>query len=307
MATRIGLTSLLFASAILVIPVINARAEVSIIDEIVATVNGSPIMLSEIRTHIAGHGQVTSRKDLTKGSVGGAVLDQAILKRLVQAEAAARHITVADGEITGYIDQVKTANNITEERLLDELKRNHKSLDEYKEDLRQEILTSKLAGAYARDTIAVAQDEVESYLEEHSPHPSKIHLLKVSLPPEKFDKEIVEQVQIKMSEGATIKQIERELEVTDITSDFGMVAEKDLTPEIYALVKDLKDGDFSEIAQGDSTWDFYGVLDRTTPEPYSDAEFEEAREVLKKSKVERSITEFFLTELPKKYPVERMN
>jgi peptidyl-prolyl cis-trans isomerase SurA len=307
MAMRIGLTSFLFASAILVIPVINARADFSVIDEIVATVNGSPIMLSEIRTLIAGRVQVASRKDLTKGTVGGAALDQAILKRLIQAEATARHISVAEGEITGYIDQVKAANNITEERLIDELKKNHKSLEEYKEDLRQEILKSKLAGAFARDTMAIAQDELDNYLREHSPHPSRIHLLKISLLPEKFDKEIVEQVQIKMSEGATVKQIQKELEVTDIASDFGMVAEKDLTPEIYNLVKDLKDGDYSEVVQGDATWDFYGVIDRTEPEPYSDAEFEEAREALRKSKFEQSINEFFLTELPKKYPVEWKN
>jgi peptidyl-prolyl cis-trans isomerase SurA len=283
----------------------TARAE-SVIDEIVATVNGNPIMLSEIRAMLKGHVEVSSRKDLLPRTPGGAALDHAILKRLIEAEATARRISVVDAEVSDYIAKIKETNEFDDARLTEELRKNSKTMSQYKEEIRLDILKSKLAGSFARDTMSVSSEEVEEYLSTHSSHPSKVHLIKISLPPEKFSKELVEQVQIKMDEGASVKQIERELNVKDISSDFGFVSDHDLAPAIAKQIRTLKKGDYTEVIQGESTWDFYGVLEKSEPEPYTDAEYEEARQALKKSKFEDSIMDFFLKELPKKYPVDRM-
>lgn len=302
MSNRFLLSLVIFAA---LFGTFTARAE-SVIDEIVATVNGNPIMLSEIRAMLKERVEVSSRKDLLPRTPGGAALDHAILKRLIEAEAAARRISVVDAEVNDYINKIKETNDFNDARLAEELKKNSKTMSEYKEEIRLDILKSKLAGSFARDTMSVSSEEVEEYLRTHSSHPAKVHLIKISLPPEKFDKEFVEQVQIKMDEGATVKQIEKELQIKDISSDFGFVSDHDLVPAIAQQVRALKKGEYTEVIQGESTWDFYGIVEKSEPEPYTDAEYEEARQVLKQSKFEDSIMDFFLKELPKKYPVDRM-
>ena len=96
------------------------------------------------------------------------ILDALILERLIIEEAASRKISVSDKEVQNYIQEVASRNNLSPEAFEKALEQEHKNLARYKEEVKVEILKSRLTSTSVQGGVGVSDDEIESYIKEHS-------------------------------------------------------------------------------------------------------------------------------------------
>lgn len=84
------------------------------VDSVVASVNGKPIMFSDIARHnkLEAHDQQTF-KHLINDSKFRKALEDEIADQLIRAEAESKKITINASEVDSYLNQVAQRNNLS--------------------------------------------------------------------------------------------------------------------------------------------------------------------------------------------------
>ncbi|MFW6181406.1 MAG: SurA N-terminal domain-containing protein, partial [Spirochaetota bacterium] len=96
-----------------------------------------------------------------------AVMDGLIDELLLKREAARRGIIVAEKEIDGVIQQVKTQNNMDDEQLEAELNRQRMTVDDLREQYRLEFLRARLINQMGRSTLySITDEEIRAFYED---------------------------------------------------------------------------------------------------------------------------------------------
>lgn len=135
-----------------------------LIDSVVASVDGQPITLQEI----TGRMKASRRLSLTEAAENPEarfVLDQIIMEKLIQSEAEQKRVGVSDNEVESYVNEVASRNDMDRQTFETALKREGKDLETYKNQIKAEILKSKIAGSMVQNGVGVTDDEIESFIE----------------------------------------------------------------------------------------------------------------------------------------------
>lgn len=143
------------------------------IDGIAATVNGEVITLLELEK--AGQPLVEERlgtalkreRSKVKREVLLQVLDGLVLQELQKQRARELGLQVGDQEVTEAIGQIRERNALTEEMIERALEEQGIGMEEYREQISEQVLFSKLMQQEVRTRVAVTGEEVEAYYEEH--------------------------------------------------------------------------------------------------------------------------------------------
>ncbi|PWY56822.1 molecular chaperone SurA [Legionella qingyii] len=160
MYKKITLACILFA----VVGVTEAK---QLLDKVVAVVNNGVITASELNKQV----ELTKKQIIAQGMQvpEASVLRKQVLQHLidvnVQLQMAKQHgLTVDDTELNQAIEKIATANHATVTQLREEITRQGMTWDEYRENIRKEILLSNLQQkAVGRDAV-VTNEQVEQYL-----------------------------------------------------------------------------------------------------------------------------------------------
>ncbi len=142
-----------------------------LLDRVIATVNGGVITWSELRgnfdlkaeEHLKGLKGEEKEKKLRE-------LEQFFLNNMIDLklqlqEARRLGFSISQSEIDGAIADIKVKYNLTDESLIESLKAEGFSLDEYREQLEEQILVSKLVKFEVRDNVLIMDKEIEEYYE----------------------------------------------------------------------------------------------------------------------------------------------
>ncbi|MDR2405609.1 MAG: SurA N-terminal domain-containing protein [Deltaproteobacteria bacterium] len=135
------------------------------VDRIVAQVNRNVITLSELEARMA----LLSPAQKAALSAGGQsaesmVLNMMIDEELINQTATRYDIRVSDAEINDAINTIMTENKINEAQLRESLQRGGMTLQAFRLQLRQEILTNKLIGLTVVNRLVVTESEVTDFL-----------------------------------------------------------------------------------------------------------------------------------------------
>jgi peptidyl-prolyl cis-trans isomerase SurA len=150
----------------------NASSAV-LLDRIVAAVNEEAITWSELMNAI-----IIDGKQLLGGATGSAreekireierpFLNQMIEMKLQLQEARRMDLYVDGAEIDGAINDIKTKYGLTEETLMDSLKAEGLTAEDYKSRLADQILLQKVVNAAVRNNVVVPDEEIEQYYEDN--------------------------------------------------------------------------------------------------------------------------------------------
>jgi peptidyl-prolyl cis-trans isomerase SurA len=244
------------------------------VDRIVAIVNADAITLSEIDEAInpfvkqirdAPYGPDEKRQLLLK--IRQDMLNKMIDEKLTEQESQRLGVAVHESEIDKRVEAVKSDNYLTDEDLAKALEAEGYTLDDYREQIKEKLLSMKLVNIEVKSKIAITEDEVREYYENHKKDfggEQKYHLrtilIRVSSWEQAEDKEnAIKKTEIvvdALKAGTPFEDVARQYSEDPSAKEGGDVGSftiDELAPELQETVRWLREGDVSSVlrtAQG---------------------------------------------------------
>ncbi|MCI5146609.1 MAG: hypothetical protein D3923_14045, partial [Candidatus Electrothrix sp. AR3] len=152
---------------LLIIPFFKARAE--ILDSSVAIVNEDVILTSEVE--VAGAPIFRQiREEVPPEQIPKAmrqarerVIEQLIKKYLLLQQATLMHISVTEAEIDQAQERILQRGGADMNNFQDELRKIGITEQQYRENLKEQVLTSKLMNYAVRSKVAVPDEKIKEY------------------------------------------------------------------------------------------------------------------------------------------------
>ncbi len=255
----------LFVIAILsrFLPGNHTAAGSVLLDRIVATVNDEVITWSELMNVI-----IIDGRQLLGGLTGverenkireaeRPVLNNLIEMKLQLQEARRMNLDVNDSEVDGAIDEIRTKYNLTEERLIDSLKTEGLTREDYRARLADQILLQKVINYAVRNNIVVSDKEIEQYYNDNTGEfdaEGKIRISQIffALPRDSSQKETVEakarEIAQRISSGADFAKLAGEFSEDPSRAfggDLGYISRGSALKEIEDAAAALNKGEVS--------------------------------------------------------------
>jgi len=268
--------------------------------DVVAAVNGVKIYRKDLDRTLNAH--------MNQGQNGGAnlppeqvqQLQQIIMDRLIESELLCQKgkelkITVPDEEILSRIDQFKKQFP-TEAEFDAKLKENNVSLEDLKNELRKNMIISKviqqqMASQTASDS-ATSDEELKKYYDTHKDQFKQEEMVKASHilvkvekgadeATKKKAKEKIEGILKKVKAGEDFAKLAKEnsdCPSSQVGGDLGFFSRKQMVPEFSQAAFSMKKNEISGIIE---TQFGYHIIKVTDSKPAADLSFEESKPRIK--------------------------
>lgn len=249
----------------------NAQ-EPELIDRIVAVVNNDIITLYDLNRalkpyeeNIKALGYETGKERETLFQVRKDLLDQLIDSKLADQEIERAQISVSESEIDGTIERMKEARSFTDEQLRKGLARQGMTMAEYRKEMREQILRTKLVNREVKSKIVVTKEDIKDYYDSHQEEyagEKNYYLFNifVRLSPETDTSEKedafrqMENARARLDQGIAFEDLVNQL--TDSSSriqgtDLGLYRPEELSEQLRGAVEKLNAGEYTEVLDTD--------------------------------------------------------
>jgi peptidyl-prolyl cis-trans isomerase SurA len=167
----------LFLLLLLSLPALAFAQRAVLVDRIVAVVNKEVITYSELNEAVGEALRQLRRQGTPAPSQ--AVLERQILERLILDKAQLQlardiGIRVDELQLDRAVQRIAQRNNMTLADFRQVLERDGVSFDAWREDLREQILLSRLREREVNDKIQVSDGEIDLFLEELKSNPTRV-------------------------------------------------------------------------------------------------------------------------------------
>lgn len=251
-----------------------------VVDRIVAVVNDDIIRLVELNRAVAQvEEQIRSKQypgDIEKEEIykiRTEVLNNLIDEKLADQEIRNTGIFVDEREIDNAIEQVKSMNYYSDEDLRAALAASNVSMEEYREEIKRQILRNKLVNTRIKSKIIITESDIENYYNNHPDKyaPKKYYELRniIMIYPTVNDErsrnavyERMQAVYRELEAGASFKEIAQQYSEAMNAEDGGMLGSlvfDELAKNIQTAIKDLTPGEFSSITETDQGFQIFYV------------------------------------------------
>ena len=244
--------------------------EAEVVDRIVAIVNEDAVTLSELDEAIkpflqqiqeAPYNPDERRQLVFK--VRQDTLNRIIDQRLTDQESKRLGVSISDSEIDKRVDTVKEQNFLTDEDLNKALEAEGYSLEEYREKIKEQLLSQTLVNMEVKSKIAITEEEISKYYENHKNDYEgaiQYHLRTVLIRVSSWENaeamgialERMNLVVEELNAGAPFEKVARQYS-EDVTAkeggDLGLFTIEELAPELQETVRWLEEGEVSSVLQ----------------------------------------------------------
>lgn len=243
----------ILAAALLLTLAVPAGAEM--VNGIAAVVNDEIITTHKLEKELQDAGQIPpEQRDRLRREVLGKLIDDVLLRQRIKELG----LKVGDEELEAAIQDVQKQNKLTRPQLEEAVRSQGMGFDEYRENLREQILRFKLMGREVQSKVEVTSDEIRDYfrqnIDKYREEPS-VRLNRLTFPlPEKATAEQQSAVLSRADEALRrLRKGESFEAVLRATADqgaeggdMGSFEAGELTPSFADAVRDLKVGEYSE-------------------------------------------------------------
>lgn len=209
-------------------------------DGIAAIVNDSVILESEVNHLMYRVTQQTDKKNLPDPKLlRKQIMDQLINEALIMQEAKRNNISISDQELNQAITGIATQNGLTVAQLTNYLKSIGLNFNEYKKQIRRDMIMDRIRMAELRDRITVSDYEVNNVTKNIKQQPTQnfavdlSHIL-IALPENPTQNEINEAKQKvnlilnKLSKGETFSKLAMTYSNDDLALNGGAMGWNDV-------------------------------------------------------------------------------
>jgi len=253
-----------------------------LVERIVAVVNDDVITLSELNE--AGRGFFRAVIEKTAGDKIEAALNQArhqvltklIDQRLLEQEAEKYGIEVSEEDIDRALNSIVMRNGMTREELLRGLKEMNTTEKEYREQIRQKILRTKLIGFEVKSKIVIPDERVEQYYNEYyskrdAENAKGYHILQIGVRwGDKFRSKTKDEARRNAARlremllsGADFRDLARmysDLPSAEDGGDIGVFAKEEMAPFMRDVVLALRPGQTSGVIETPTAFQILKLL-----------------------------------------------
>lgn len=284
------------------------------IDRVVAVVNDDVITLSELEKagqeyfqrirQKAPANEVERALENARKEVLSSLIDNAIVKQ----KAAELSITVDEAEIDNAVNQMLSRNNATLEEFKRELAKVNVSVQDYRENIRGQILQSKLVGYQVRSRIVVIEDDIREYYEKaytQEKGEGGYHILQMGINWEKkgTPEEIgnarevaraqAEEIRARVLAGESFQELAQSLSSLPSAADggdIGLIKKDEMAAYMKDAILPLHPGEISQIIETEIGFQFFKLLsvregDLLVKAPYESVK-DEIRDILYRQEME---------------------
>lgn len=290
-----------------------------VLDAIVASVDDKPITLSELSMRLSPPRKL-SFKEASKDQEALKVLDSMILEKLVELEAAAKRITISPEEVEDYINEVASRNSLSRPEFEVALKKEGQSIESYRNQIRFDIIRTKLMSSMMHGGVSVSDGEIDEYIAAHpelSQSGTALKLLVISIAAEGRNQEQIEtkiaEVLAALDAGDPFPEVAKRLSDGPNSAEggsLGVLAESDLSPQILEAVYPLEAGQRTAPLRSERGAQIFFVEQRFSAidddeEAREEAVRKEVKASLQKQKSQERMSSFFINDLYKHHSVDK--
>lgn len=262
------------------------RSWAELVDRVVAVVNDDVITMSEVNEEGRGFFQKISEQ-VSGEELAAAlrrareeVLDGLIDKKLIAQEAVKQKLDVSKEEVDAALKQMSESNRMTPEQFQAQVRSMGMTDDVYRDNLRTQILQSKLMNKEVRSKIIITEDMVLDYYDTNyakQVEQGGYYLLQMGftwkkngVPSENVGKEVrestrkrAEQVHRMAAAGqdfATLARKFSELPSAKDGGNIGTFQREDMADYMQRAVLPLKPGELSPVVETPDGYQFFKLL-----------------------------------------------
>ena len=286
---------LLFAIGIF--PICVAAADNAVVDRIVAVVNEDLITLYDLNQafqpyeaniRALGYSPEKEREALFK--LRADLLNQIVDRKLTDQAIKRNKIEVSEKEIDAALERVKEARSLTDEALRAGLAQQGLTMEEYRTNLKQQLLRNILVNREVKSKIVITEDEIKRYYEAHSEKyagETKYHIWNIFIRIPEVENESAKQralekmesVATKLKQGQAFESLAAQKPDSPMApegADLGLYQLEELSPQLQKAIKDMKAGEFSPILETDMGYQIIYVpkIIKTDPKSLEDVKSE---------------------------------
>ena len=265
-----------------------------VVDRIVAVVNDDIIALFELnrafkpymeRIRALGYPLEKERKMLFK--VREEILSQLINEKLTDQEIKRTKITVDEAEVDAAIERIREASSQDIKDLQEILAREGLTTEDYRTQVKEQILRSKLVTLEVKSKIIITAQDVKIYYENHKEQyggAETYHLrniiMRVSPQASESEKQAVlkemETVRARLDAGESFEAMARIYTESSLAADggdLGFFKLNEISPVVQKAIKGLKSGQYTSILDTDQGYQIFYVEEvvNTTGKSFEEA------------------------------------
>ncbi len=259
-----------------------------LVDRIVAVVNEDIIRLSDLNETFApvaekirSEGYPPEKDAEIIADARKQVLDEMINETLADQEIAQSGIQVGDEEVDATIEQVQAMNDYTEEDLRQALQVRGMSLEAYRQEIRKQILRSKLVNRKVKSNIVITDADIRRYYEANPEvygGKMEYELRNIFMPYPQYGDAVdrkgvrdqMENILGQLKNGDAFAELARTHSQAPNAAEggeLGRFAIEDLSEELQPVIKSLQAGEFSDVLETDRGFQLFYVEKIVNTEP----------------------------------------
>lgn len=285
----------------------SKSSSAGIIDRIVAIVGDDLILLSNLKKSLL----VKNNEELQKipREKQELALDELIERSLLSQKAKKLGIIVLEKEIDEEIENVKIANNITTEVLIEALKREGITLEDYRNIVRHQITKAKIISREIRPNVYVTDEILKNYYDKEIAGEDKKTISFDVLTiyddkSENFEEDVKELYNL-AKKGVPLTDLETKTRRNALFSSVEDILFSELAPELKKAMKDLKENQLGPLIRFSQGFQIF-ILKKTGYRGLKS--YDEVKDKLKNTYTVERINKLFqdyISDLKKEFYVEK--
>lgn len=266
----------------------TSRVSAEITNRLVAFVNDEVITLYELEKKM---GEMTGKKikdikvqdEQQYIEIRHEILEDLINEKIAQAKIAELGIKVSEGEIDSYIEDVKTGNQFTQEKLIEELKAQGLTYEKYRESIKKDMERDQLIDYEVKSKAIVREEQITKYYQDHIKEfktEEKVHLAGIFLMKNNTDNEEesaeltkkAEQILSRLKNGEDFGVLAKEFSQgpgADEGGELGVINTSQINQDLLDIIEKLPEDGISDLINKDDNIQIIKLINReggkTTP------------------------------------------
>jgi peptidyl-prolyl cis-trans isomerase SurA len=266
----------------------TSRVSAEITNRLVAFVNDEVITLYELEKKM---GEMTGKKikdikvqdEQQYIEIRHEILEDLINEKIAQAKIAELGIKVNEGEIDSYIEDVKTGNQFTQEKLIEELKAQGLTYEKYRESIKKDMERDQLIDYEVKSKAIVREEQITKYYQDHIKEfktEEKVHLAGIFLMKNNTDNEEesaeltkkAEQILSRLKNGEDFGVLAKEFSQgpgADEGGELGVINTSQINQDLLDIIEKLPEDGISDLINKDDNIQIIKLINReggkTTP------------------------------------------